>query len=112
MKSRNSRVRELCVRILARLDRLRTLSAGEIEALPPDQSEEERIDGQVVVLTTYRDALPSGESLLVVQGFLPSWRFPTYIGPAGIGHMFAEGIVARSSGQIHDAEEELLWQFR
>ena len=110
--SRNSLRRELCTRILARLDRLRSLSPDALAALPPSSSDMERIGGRTATLSTYRDKLETGDALVVVQGFLRSWRFPTYVGSAGVGYMYAEGVLISTDGRIRDAGEELLWLFR
>ena len=110
--SRNLLRRELCSRILARLDRLRSLTPGALADLPASSSDSERIDSQIATLNTYRDKLESGDALIVAQGFLRSWRFPTYIGFAGVGYMYAEGIVVGFDGRIREPEEDLLWLFR
>ena len=106
--SRNSFRRELCSRILARLDRLRSLTPEALASLPASSSEVERIGSRMATLTTYRDKLETGDSLVVVQGFLRSWRFPTYIGSAGVGYMYAEGVLVGPDGRVRDADEELL----
>jgi hypothetical protein len=72
----------------------------------------ERIEGRVVTFNTYRDKLESGDALIVVQGFLRSWRFPTYVGSAGVGYMYAEGILLSANGFITNPDEQLLWLFR
>ena len=110
--NKDSRVRELCSRIVARISVIRTLSPEYLVVIPMLRSEEERIEGSPVHLNTYRDQLPGGEHLIVVQGFLPSWRFPNYIGTSGVGHMYAEGVVVAPTGQVREAEEDYLWEFR
>jgi hypothetical protein len=81
-------------------------------ALPHSTVDLERIDGRTATLTTYRDELDAGDSLIVVQGFLRSWRFPSYIGSVGIGYMYAEGFIVGDSGGIREANEDLVWPFR
>ncbi|RFP58037.1 hypothetical protein D0Y53_12430 [Luteimonas weifangensis] len=81
-------------------------------SLPESSSELERINSQVVSFTTYREVTESGDCLLVVQGFLPSWQFPRYFGPAGIGFMVAEGLVLNQVGTLTLAPDDLLWEFR
>jgi hypothetical protein len=112
INSRNALVRELCSRINRRLERLRSFAPEMLAKLPPLSSEEERIEDRVVRFTTYRDNLQSGDQLIVVQGFLPSWRFPTYIGPAGIGHMYTEGLLLGADRRLTNPDEKLLWPFR
>jgi len=112
LKSSNPKVKELCSRIVTRLNRLRALPGEILITLPETSAETERIEGQVIALNTYCDRLETGDTLIVVQGFLPSWWFPKYFGPAGIGHMFAEGILVTQSGAITEPEEEILWYYR
>src|SRR5688572_6054418 len=112
IKSPNSMVRDLCSRIVARLERLRSLSPDVLTALPAVTSDSEHIDARVLRLNTYRETLESGDTLVVVQGFLRSWRWPTYIGAAGVGYMYAEGILVGVDGNVRDPDEALLWMFR
>ncbi|MFC7301100.1 hypothetical protein [Cognatiluteimonas weifangensis] len=111
-RSRNPKLRELCSRILSRVERLGALPLSALMSLPESSSELERINSQVVSFTTYREVTESGDCLLVVQGFLPSWQFPRYFGPAGIGFMVAEGLVLNQVGTLTLAPDDLLWEFR
>ena len=110
--SRNPLRRELCARILARLDRLRLLTPEALAGLPALANDVERIEGRQVTLSTYQEKLKTGDALIVVQGFLHSWRFPTYFGAAGVGYMYAEGFMLDSDGRVRDPDEDLLWVFR
>ena len=112
IRSPNSVRRELCSRILARLERLRSLAPEALARLPALTSDVERIEGRMALLITCRDKLETGDDLVVVRGFLRSWRFPTYIGTDGVGYCYAEGIVVGSDGRIRDPEANLLWHFR
>lgn len=111
-RSRNPCLRELCRRILSRTEQLRALSPDALLLLPESSSQLERINSQVASLTTYRETTESGECLFVVQGFLPSWRFPRYFGPAGVGFMVAEGLLLKQACSVVPAPDELLWEFR
>jgi hypothetical protein len=110
--TRNPLLRELCRRILARLSALNAQSPETLSALPPSRQEFERIDSKDVWLATYRESLTPESNLVVVQGFLPSWRFPRYFGPAGVGHMVADGIVSCAGKPNKAAQDALLWEFR
>lgn len=59
---------------------------------------------------TYRDPTEAGEEIVVVQGFLPSWRHARYFGAAGIGLMLAEGLLLQSDGPVN-APDDLLWGY-
>ena len=108
----NSRVHELCSRILGRVAHLQALPAESLLALPSEATTTERIEAQIVSFTTYNEPLHEHDRLLVVQGFLPSWRYPRYFGPAGIGFMVAEGLVLHRDGSRTAAPDDLLWPFR
>ena len=91
---------------------LGSLSAGALAALPATRFESERIESRAVSFVTSREELPSQGTLVVVQGFLPSWRFPCYFGPAGIGFMVAEGLVSCVGKPHASAPDKLLWEYR
>ena len=112
LHSRNHRLREMCNRILSRIERLRGLPIESLQSLPDSATELERIDSQAVSFTTYRESIGAGDCLLVVQGFMPSWRFPRYFGPAGIGFMVAEGLILGRAGTVEIAPDDMLWEFR
>ena len=103
--SRNPLVRELCSRLAGRLERLRSLGPEMLAKLPTVLSDRERIDNRVVRFNTYRDKHESGDALIVV-------RLPTYIGSAGVGYMYAEGILLKADGRVTEPDEQLLWFYR
>ena len=111
-RSRNPNLREMCKRLLSRIEHLQALPPEALRSLPPCTSEHERIGSQVLSFNTYREHATSGDCLLVVQGFLPSWRFPHYFGPAGVGFIAAEGLVLSQAGALGNAPDALLWEFR
>jgi hypothetical protein len=112
LKHKNGSVRELCSRTLARLERLRLLSSRILVELPAESSERERIGDAVAEFLTHNEKLENGDTLIVVQAFLPTWRSLNYLGPAGIGRICAEGLVVDSEGRIAEALESDLWQYR
>jgi hypothetical protein len=103
---------ELCSRIVAGLEQLRSYAPEVLRRLPAFSTSLERIAGRKATLTTYCDVLKSGDVLVVVQGFISSWRFPTYIGSAGVGHMCADGILVTIEGRLDKPDDDLLWPFR
>jgi hypothetical protein len=111
-KSGDASIRELCARLTERIAALRNQPATRLRELAPVNVEREKLGDREAVLTTYRDELGDGSIVVAVQGFVPSWRFPRYFGGAGIGHMYAEGLVASGDGVVSPANEQLLWQFR
>ena len=110
--TRDPLLQELCRRILGRMLALGSLSAEALAALPATRFESERIESRSVSFVTSREELPSKGTLVVVQGFLPSWRFPRYFGPAGTGFMVAEGLVSYAGKPHVPAPDKLLWEYR
>lgn len=111
-KSSNHTLRGLCARVVAVVEYLKLLQAPVLRALPKVATESQRIDGRLAYLTTYREELDKQRTLVVVQGYLPTWWLPTYISSGQIGHIVAEGLVVSPEGQITDAENSLMWEFR
>jgi hypothetical protein len=107
---RNATLTGLCAEIRARLDRYAVLSQAQIDAVD-EQTEELRIAGKRAELTLFRQVIDAG-TLLVVQGYVPTFWFPTFIGSGGIGHVLAEGIVIDAEGQISPAPDHLMWEYR
>jgi hypothetical protein len=65
-----------------------------------------------VTLTTYCGDCPDGGVGIVVQAFVPIWRWPTHVSVGAVGHMFAEGVVLATDDTISEMPEEWLWPFR
>ena len=112
LNHKNGSVRQLCSRTLARLERLRALDSSALVSLPEESSERERVGNEYAEFVTFNEKLESGDTLVVVQAFLPIWRSLNYIGPSGIGRICAEGIVVDSEGRIAEPLESDLWQYR
>ncbi|MCA9233129.1 MAG: hypothetical protein KDA57_20955, partial [Planctomycetales bacterium] len=104
--------RELCNRIIARMSALSALPGEELRRLPAETHEYERIDSRRVSFATYRSMQSKEAALVVVQGFLPSWRFPRYFGPLGVGFIVAEGLLVSDANQHVPATDDLLWDYR
>ena len=102
----------MCQRILDRLETLRLLTPKALLALPEEETEIEYVQQTPVSFTTFREELDSGDSLVVVQGFFPSWRFPRYFCRQGVGHVYADGFVLETGGNLCEASDEQLWLYR
>ena len=46
------------------------------------------------------------------MAFVSTFKFPTYIGSLGIGHLVAEGLVIEDDGRVRDASEKEMYDFR
>jgi hypothetical protein len=105
-------VQATCVELLARLEQLRALRPNQLVELPESEREETRIEGRSVTFTTYRHQLESGETLVVVQAFVRTLRWPTYFSMRRIGHVLANGLVVEQGGRIEEAPDRVLWAYR
>ena len=90
-------------RVNLRIEELRALSPEEQRNLPTYTEERFEVGGKAQVLGIYRDTTSRGEVLIVVQ--CKNTRI------LGIGYMYAKGFVVNESGQIREAEEELMWDY-
>jgi hypothetical protein len=70
------------------------------------------IQGHEVLFETIREELPDQKTLVVVRAFVRSWCHPTWVSLSGVGHMFADGLLVDANGQIADAPDEWMWDFR
>ncbi|SFC05561.1 hypothetical protein SAMN05660479_01004 [Microbulbifer thermotolerans] len=75
----------------------------EIKNLPPESVEDIKIGSKRLTICTYKDELPNGEILVIVQ--CKNTRF------LGYGNMFAEGFVVSESSEKRKAEEILMWEY-
>ena len=105
-------IQPTCVELLARLESLRTLPFAQLMEIPETQSAKSRIDGMTVTFTTYRHSLRGGRALVVVQAFILTARWPTYISFERIGHILAEGLIIHQDGRIEEAPDDVLWAYR
>lgn len=105
-------IQPTCVEVLARLEQLRALPSAQLMELPESQPAESRIDGMSVTFTTYHHSLRDGRNLIVVQAFIRTARWPTYISFQRIGHILAEGLIIHQDGRIEDAADDVLWAYR
>ncbi len=71
--------------------------------MPSEHLENLDVGGKTLKLGTYRDPLPTGETLIIVQ--CKNERF------LGYGNMIAEGVVVDKSGRKRPAEQELMWEY-
>ena len=104
--------RAICDELLARLGMLRTRLSDAGFLLPAYADEVQSIRGREVRFETIREDVSDQKVLIVVRAFVHSWRRPTWVSLSGVGHMFAEGLLVESDGQVADAPDELMWDFR
>ncbi len=95
--------REVLRSVALRSQELRKHSIKELTSLPGYTSEKIDIEGNSQELGIYHQKIENGESLIVVQ-----CKNTLFL---GIGKMYSKGFVISPSGEIRDAEEELMWEF-
>lgn len=108
---RNPLVEALCKDVMATIERLRHLPAPQLRALSNEVSST-RIAGHDAVISVYRISKSASSTLIVVQGFVSSLRWPTFISTSRIGHMVAHGFVVDSGGDTAPASDADLWEYR
>ena len=89
--------------VQARIRRFMETDATELLSLPSESVEDLKVGGKSLKLWTFRDPLPDGENLIIVQ--CKNDRF------LGYGVMLAEGIVVDENGRKRPAEQELMWEY-
>ena len=104
-------VRIVCKGIKARLQKIRVLSIEELSSIEDGQSEYEAINHKSIQYTYYKKPSKNG-TLFVVQGFVSTLNWPTYISLNAIGHIAAEGVIINKKGQAQEAQDNDLWHYR
>ena len=105
-------VKYLCEGISKRIAKIKEMEVHHLIPLPEENYEEEEFEGKKVHFSTYNIEMNKDERLVIVQAFINTWRWPTYISFSAIGHLVAEGVVIKNDGTVNDAPEEELWGFR
>ncbi|WP_374028359.1 hypothetical protein ACES2J_08645 [Bdellovibrio bacteriovorus] len=111
-KSKDPQVQEVCRILLEKLEALKSSDPIFLKSFPLDHSEIMEINGREVLMTVFHDRLPKEESLLVIQAYYSTWKFPNFISLGGVGKVFAEGFLLNKTGEVKEAPESLLWDYR
>ena len=111
--TRNQSFKAVCDGLMSQLEKLRGLPVEHLRELPKENQQGCVVGNASTTYTTYRMSLEDGRLLIVVQAFVRTLAWPTYISFAGVGRMYAEGFVVSQDGKTTvDAPDELLWEFR
>jgi hypothetical protein len=101
-----------CEAIDARLQSWSSRLPADLAAVPVEAFEEMLLEGDSVTFGTHKHALESGDTLVVFQALVRTWAKPTFLGPTGVGRMYAEGLVVSPTGAVQRAPDEMMWPFR
>ena len=102
----------VCKAIHERLTVGRSRLPTDVGAVPTESFEEELVNGHRVTFATYKLAIREGETLVVFQALIHTWRRPTFLSLGAVGRMYAEGLLIRNDGTVEAAPDDLMWQFR
>jgi hypothetical protein len=107
------RIRRIaCQFITARLELWKSRLPDQLSALPDEYYEQEHLEGFWVTLATHKQALPSGDTLVVAQALVHTWWWPTFVSLGAVGRMYAEGLLVSADGHVEAAPDDLLWSYR
>lgn len=111
-RRKNALMAAVCDGLCRRLEYLRGYSRLQLLALPEYEAEPAWVEGNRVLFETHRCTYDDESALVVVRAFVPTIVWPTFFSPAGVGHAVAEGLVVSPTGEVTDAPDEDLWEFR
>lgn len=104
-------IADLCAKVRRKIEHLQSLSKNQLAQLS-EETEDTWVAGKRGDITVHRISGDNGTAMIVVQGFASTFRWPTYVGTNGVGHVVAEGFLIDDQGVIHPAPDEALWEFR
>lgn len=105
-------IRSICKEVLNRVESLKSFGYERLKRFSEREDDSKEICGEEISLVTWAVEMNPGELLVVVQAFWPTFSFPNYISFSAIGKLYAEGLIAKSSGEVSNAPQELLSEIR
>jgi len=105
-------VNKLCNGIQTRLNILKNRTHSQLLEYKEADEDEEWVENKLIQYAIYKEEIENNSLLFVVQGFIHTYKWPTYFSFKAIGHIAAEGIVVDSEGNITEAESDYLWGYR
>ena len=103
---------EACHWIATQRDGWRARLPEDLTAIPQVQELELQAEGRAISASVHRHALPSGGTLVVWSAFVHTWARPTYLSLGAVGRLFSEGLIITGSGEVKEAPDEAMWEFR
>jgi hypothetical protein len=101
-----------CKAIDIRLEGWRTRLPADLAAVPNEVYEDEEVEGHGITFGTHKHALPTGDTLVVVQALVHTWARPTFLSLGAVGRMYAEGLLVTPRGTVQRAPDQVMWLFR
>ena len=101
----------MCKGIEARLQKIKNYTVVELSSLEDGKTEIEVINSKSIKYTYYKTITENG-MFIVVQGFVATLNWPTYISINAIGHIAAEGVIIDKNGQAQEVLDNDLWYYR
>jgi hypothetical protein len=105
-------VNAVCKRLLQRLEVLEQQARHQKDSIPMEWIETQRVESYEVEFAVIRKELGSEGTLIIARAFVPTWRFPNFIGLGIVGHVKADGFILTPDGTTHAAPAERLWEYR
>ena len=101
----------MCKGIDERIQRIKS-NKSEIYVSIEDGKTEVEIKNNKSIKYTYYITNINHSTLIVVQAFVSTLKWPTYISIGAIGHIAAEGIIIDENGTTQEASDNDLWAYR
>ena len=103
---------EACEWITTQREEWRGRLPEDLSAVPENHQLELHAQGRLISASVHRHALPSGDAVVVWSAFVHTWSRPTYLSLGSVGRLFAEGLIITHAGDVQDAPDEAMWEFR
>jgi hypothetical protein len=105
-------VRQACAELEKRLQHYQALGYTGLASVARDHAEVVELESGAAHFFMHKVDLSLSETLLVLGAAVPTFWLPTYISLHGVGHLVAEGLIFSSSGDVREAPNEIMWEYR
>lgn len=108
----DKRILEMNKLVAEKISTLKLLSFEQLGSLEDEESETRNILGKEVYITQFKDSVVStGDLVVVVQAFFPTFVFPNHISFSGTGRISVDGILVSKSGDISPLPKDELYPY-
>ena len=101
-----------CGAVQASREAWRARLPADLGAVPLEQLEPVVVEGTRMTLGTYKLPLDTGQTVVAFQALVHTWSRPTYLSLGAVGRLYAEGLLVSPEGDVIDAPDDIMWQFR